>query len=124
MSTDNASTTSQVVVLTNENPDFMINSLRDELDGLKHLLRKETKAAILVLAKLMKSTDEKIQITAATKLLDYQINVAQQISTDSLNRLIASARLITGPKRLVAVEDEKEKKPRPIVNFNDIQQIG
>lgn len=90
---------------------------------LKRLLRdvaRQSKNAVEALVKLLDSKDEKIQLTAAKALLELQVNVADKINSDQLNRLIAEMKLNgAGTKRLVNAEQEN----RPLVDFSTIREI-
>lgn len=118
-------TDSQPTVLVMQ-PDAT-NFLDSPVD-LKKLLRavsKESAKAIDVLVKLLESKDEKTRLTAATKLLDFQVQVADKISTDQMNRLIAQVKMraMGGPQKLVPLEDGGDKPQKPLVDFGTVREI-
>lgn len=75
------------------------------LSKLLKSLTAESQDAVDVLVALTKSTDEKIKLAAATKLLEFQESVAKSIENDALMRVMANAKY-GGPKELAEGEDE------------------
>lgn len=114
---------SLVVVTQEENPSFLQSEIQ-----LKTLLRQITgasKQAIKVLLECLKSNDEKVRLQAATKILEYQVQVADKVNQDQLQRLIAEIKFNRGPQgKLVPLEDgDKPARVRPVVDFNKIQDV-
>ena len=119
MSNHDGSTTSVVVVMQEEAPSFLTNSV--DLKKLHTDIKRHTKAAIEALVSMLDSTDQKIKLTAATKLLEFQVAVAKELSSDQMQRLIAEVKLVKNPKsNLVPVEDHKS---RPLVDFTTIRSV-
>jgi len=113
---------SVVVVTQEENPSFLTDNI--DLKKLHKELSKVSKEAIDVLLACLKSQDERLRMSAATKLLEFQVTVSKEINTDQMQRLIAEIKLNHGPKgRLTPLDGEEEEKPRPIVDFSNIRSI-
>lgn len=113
-------TTPTVMVVQPDAPSFLANTV-----DLKRLLRavsRESAKAIDVLVKLLESKDEKTRLTAATKLLEFQVQVADKISTDQMQRLIAQVKLqgVTQGK-LVPVDGQQPN--RPLVDFATVREV-
>lgn len=79
-------------------------------------LTAESENAIEILVGLMtaKDTDDKTKLAAASKLLDLQRQVAQDINQDELQRLIANVKF-GGPKQLEVDDDDT-----PDVDFTQV----
>lgn len=79
-------------------------------------LTKESEDAIEVILKIMndKEVDDKTRLAAASKLLDLQRQVAQDINQDELQRLIANVKF-GGPKQLEVDDDDT-----PDVDFTQV----
>ena len=119
MSNHDSSTTSVVVVMQEEAQSFLTNSV--DLKKLHTDIKRHSKAAIDALVSMLDSTDPKIKLTAATKLLEFQVSVAKELSSDQMQRLIAEVKLVKSPKsNLVPVEDQKA---RPLVDFTTIRSV-
>jgi hypothetical protein len=119
MSNHDSSTASVVVVMQEEAPSFLTNSV--DLKKLHTDIKRHSKAAIDALVSMLDSTDPKIKLTAATKLLEFQVSVAKELSSDQMQRLIAEVKLVKSPKsNLVPVEDQKA---RPLVDFTTIRSV-
>ena len=88
-----------------------------DLNKLLKSITKESDNAVEIIVACMKSTEEKMRFNAATKLLDLQVEVAEHINRDQMQRLIANARF-KGPPEL-AVEDDDT----PQIDFNEIQEV-
>lgn len=120
MSEETGSTGSVAVVLQEEVPSF----LKDGLD-LKKLLRdlaKHSSKAVDKLVTLMSNDDPKIALQAARTLVEMQVQVAKDINSDQLQRLIAQAKLGSGQKQLIPVSGEGNED-RPVVDFTTIREI-
>lgn len=122
---DNNGSTLNLVVETQEEP--LPSFLAEKID-LKRLAREIGKAsgtAVEVLVKLLESKDEKVRLQAATKLVELQVQVQKEISSDQMQRLIAEIKLVRGggKKTLVQVGDGTGGKKPPIVDFSQIRQL-
>lgn len=121
MKENNGSTVNLVVETQPELPSF----LDDKLD-LKRLARDITRhssAAVDALVALLGSKDEKIRLSAATKLVEFQVQIAKEISADQMQRLIAEIKLVRAPKQKL-VEADSPGQNRPLVDFGTIRQIS
>lgn len=119
MSNQEGSTSSSVVVeLQQEQHSFLTGAV-----DLKRLMRdvsRQSKPAVEALTKLLESKDEKIRLTAATKLLELHVSVAKEINTDHIQRLIAEIKYNRGgAKALIEVDND-----RPLVDFSTIREVG
>lgn len=122
MSEQTVATDSVVVTYTEEVPSFLDNSVK--LDKLLRELVKHGKKAVEVLVEVLDSekVDLKTKMAAATKLLEFQVSVAKEVSTDQLQRLIAEVKLVKNPsKRLVPGEEHGQNTP--LVDFVNIRKI-
>lgn len=118
------STGSVAVVLQEENPSFLVGGL--DLKKLLRDLSKHSKTAIDKIVVLMESKDEKVALAAAKTLLEMQTQVAKDMNTDQLQRLIAQVKLnLGGGKRLIPLkgEEEDEENRKPVVDFTTIQAV-
>lgn len=110
------------VTLAVETPDFMTSVL--DLKKLLRDLSKHSKTAIEKLAVLIASQDERIALSAVRTLLEMQTQIAKDINTDQLQRLIAQVKLNGGVKRLLPVDKEDEEQDdRPTVDFTNIRVV-
>lgn len=113
------------VLVVETKPD--IPSFLDDKVNLKKLAQTISTAsskAVAVLLTLLDSKDERVRLQAATKLVEFQIQVAKEISSDQMQRLIAEIKLVRAPtKKLVGVDDPDSPR-KPIVDFSTIRQIN
>lgn len=119
---DNKNGSTQLVVAVEERELSFLDSSVD----LKAVARKLTSAsskAVEVLLKCLESNDEKLRLQAATKLLEFQITVAKEISHDQMQRLIAEFKLARGGKTKL-VDAENGGKKKPVVDFANIRKIS
>jgi len=110
---------SQLLVIKDD-----ISFTQDEIK-LKKLLKALDKAsieAVDVLLKCMHSEDEKIRLTAATKLLDFHIDVTEKINADKIQRMVAELKLVKGGSNGRLVESDEGSK-RPIVDFTTVRTL-
>lgn len=122
MSDNNASAATVDVYVPAENklPSF----LTDTID-LKRLLKNvasHSKPAIEALVACLASKDEKIRLTAASKLLEFQVQIAKEINADQMQRLIAEVKL-SGRAGSKTTTDLVPEDRRPIVDFTTIREI-
>ena len=112
--------TTQVVLDVEQQPVSFLTGAID-LGRLLRDLKRQQAPAVQALVKLLDSKDEKIRLTAAKALLELSVQVAKEINSDALNRMIAEVKL-TGrsSKRLVEVEDDS----KPLVDFTQIREVG
>ncbi len=87
---------------------------KHESAALLKILSKSTQEAVDALEKLLKSQDEKIVLGAAKAVIELQRDLANDINTDDLQRLIANVKY-GGPKEL-------EEDDTPSIDFSNIQQ--
>ena len=91
-----------------------------QLKALSRELGKASKDAVAVLVKMLNSPDTRLQMQAAIKLLEFDIDVKRSISTDQIQRIIAEIKVGGGTKTL-ELEDAGKKKP--MVDFATIRSI-
>jgi hypothetical protein len=122
---ENKGSTVMVVETQTALPSF----LDDKLD-LKKVARDISKAsskAVEVLLKLLESKDEKVRLTAATKLVEFQVQIAKEVSNDQLQRLVAEIKLVRGAgrtKNLVPLQDGgKRENTTPVIDFSRVLEI-
>lgn len=117
MGANMSNNSSQMLVIENE-----ISFTQDEIK-LKKLLKALDKAsveAVEVLLKCMHSQDEKIRLTAATKLLDFHIDVTEKINADKIQRMVAEIKLVKSTNgSLVPIDESK----RPVVDFTTVRTL-
>lgn len=106
-------------VVQENNPSFLDDEV--QLKKLARELSKASKDAVDVLLSLLTSKDERVRMTAATKLIEFDIDVKKAISNDQMQRLIAEIKLNrqSTTKQLTAEEENK----RPIVDFSTIRTV-
>lgn len=88
------------------------------LKKLLNSLTKESEDAVEVILAIMNDdkADDKTRLAAASKLLDLQRQVAQDINQDELQRLIANVKF-GGPKELETDDDT------PAIDFSVVQDV-
>lgn len=125
MTEKEGSTVNLVVETQPQLPSFL-----DDRVDLKRLARdigRNSSKAVDVLVTLLGSTDEKVRLEAAKKLIEFQVAVAKEISADQMQRLIAEIKLVRQPKQklIPAGEggDDGEKQNKPVVDFHTIRVI-
>lgn len=115
---DSGSTT---VALQVKRVSFLDDSVK--LKVLSRELSKSSKDAIDVLVEMLGSPDMRLRFQAATKLLEFDIDVKKAISSDQIQRVIAEIKLNgAGGSKSLELEDNKPK--RPLVDFGTIRQIS
>jgi HEAT repeat protein len=118
---NNQGSTVPLVVETQLEP---VSFLDDKID-LKKLARdisKATSKAVEVLLELLDSKDERVKLQAATKLVEFHVQVQKEISSDQLQRLIAEIKVAQSSRKLV--DANNPDKQRPVVDFSTIRKIG
>lgn len=118
---NNQGSTVPLVVETQLEP---VSFLDDKID-LKKLARdisKATSKAVEVLLGLLDSKDERVKLQAATKLVEFHVQVQKEISSDQLQRLIAEIKVAQSSRKLV--DANNPDKQRPVVDFSTIRKIG
>lgn len=121
MNNNEGSTVSLVVETQSDLPSF----LDDKLD-LKKLAREIGKAsskAVEVLMALLDSKDERVRLEAAKKLVEFQVQIAKDMSADQMQRLIAEIKLVRAAKTAKTVEANEDGPKRPLVDFATIRKI-
>lgn len=89
-----------------------------DLNKFLRSLTKESENVVETLVELLKHTDPKIRLTAASKLGDFLTTVAEIVDKDNLQRLLLESK---NPERgrNLALEDDDT----PQINFDQIQDI-
>lgn len=118
MSDKSGSTASGVVEFVPEQQSFMVTPV--DLKSLLRRIDRQSRHAVEALVKLLDSKDEKIRLTAATKLLEFQVSIAKEINTDQLQRMIAEIRNNPGASNKLVPNDQKN---RPLVDFTTIREV-
>lgn len=90
---------------------------RHENAALLKLLTRESQDAVNTLSKLMGSQDEKIKLEAAKAVIKFQQDLANDINTDDLQRLISQVKY-GGPQQLDVEEDDT-----PSLDFSTVQPV-
>lgn len=117
---ENGSVTASIV--TTKEQSFLDDKLK--LDKLLRSLDKASKAAVAALESALTSTDEKIRVAAADKLLAFYVATAKEVNNDQIQRLIAELKLNGGRgKRLVELPNGDTKPNRPLVDFQTIREV-
>jgi HEAT repeat protein len=119
--TENKGSVTVTAVMQPDSQSFLKDEL--QLKKLSKELSKATKEAIEVLVKLLESTDEKVRMQAATKLLEFDIDVKKALSTDQMQRLIAEIKLNGGGTKKLELDDESGGKQKVVVDFSNIRSI-
>lgn len=122
MDNKNNGSVTVTVALQEKKQSFLADEV--QLKQMGKSLSKASKTAIDVLVQMLDSQDEKTRMTAAIKLVEFDIDVKKAISADQMQRLIAEVKLNgSGGSKTLEIE-EAERKKRPIVDFSNIRAIG
>lgn len=101
------------------------NSFLDDRLNLDKMLRavseKQAKAIKTLVEIIDTSKSEEMRYKAAVKLLDLQVLLAEKMSTDQINRLIAEFKFTNNPTGNVV--DLPGSKNTPLVDFTTVQQV-
>lgn len=119
MNEDKGSTVSLVVETQPDLPSFLDDKI--DLKKLAREISKATSTAVDVLMKLLDSKDERVRLEAAKKLVEFQVQIAKEISADQMQRLIAEIKLVRAPTQKLVPADEGKK--RPLVDFSTIREV-
>jgi hypothetical protein len=92
---------------------------KHELSAILKKLTAESEGAVEKLVFLMmKSGDEKLQLLAASKILDMQREIARDINNDQLQRIIGNVKF-GGPRQLSTEEEDD----MPQIDFSQVQDV-
>ena len=98
-------------------PKFIKN--RSDLDRLLRLLNRESESAVKKLITLMEKTqDEKLAMTCAKALLEFQITVSEANEKRELTRMIAAVKFPVGQLGGSAADDDDT----PLLDFDTISE--
>lgn len=126
MSDETGSTVTLVVETQPDLPSFLDNKV--DLKRLAREIGRASGRALEVLMALLNSTDERVRLEAAKKLIEFQVSVAKEISNDQMQRLIAEIKLVRQPKQKLIPAGEGEggeaQTNKPVVDFHTIRTIG
>lgn len=86
-----------------------------DLTKLLRSLNKESDDVVEILVELTKSQDEKIKLAAASKLVDLQVEVAELINKDGLQRLLLESKNTNAARGLAPEDDDT-----PQIDFTTI----
>lgn len=92
-----------------------------QLKALSRELGKASKDAVAVLVKMLQSPDVRLQMQAAVKLLEFDIDVKKSVSSDQIQRVIAEIKMNGPGTKTLELEDGGKKKP--MVDFATIRSI-
>lgn len=101
------------------------HSFLTETIDLKKLAKKLTtnvNSAVDVLVGFLESKDDRLKMQAATKLLEFHVSVAKEISADQMQRLIAEIKVAKGSKTQKLI-DAENGKTKPVVDFTTIRAL-
>jgi hypothetical protein len=123
MDDEDSGSTVNLVVATQGSSSFLTDSV--ELKDVAKKLSKASKTAVEILSKCLESKDERVRMQAATKLLEFHVTVAKEISHDQMQRLIAEIKVARAPgNKLIGADYPGDDKKKPIVDFTTIRQIN
>jgi HEAT repeat protein len=120
MSDNNSGSVVVTAVMQHPTQSFLDDKI--DLKKLSKDLSKASKEAVEVLLKLLESKDERVRMTAATKLLEFDIDVKKIVSQDQMQRLIAELKLNRAANVKTIGVDEDEKQ-RPLVDFYTVREV-
>lgn len=127
MSNENGSVSVHVTTQAT-NPSFLSDSTA--LSQLKKLLKdfnKNSSKALEALIGVMETTkDEKLKAQCAKDILQMTVQLAKEVNTDQMQRLIAEIKFNRGPQgKLVQLEDDKDEDEKlpPKVDFSVIKVV-
>lgn len=121
MNNNEGSAVTLVVETQPELPSFLDDKI--DLKRLAREISKSTSKAVEVLVGLLESKDERVRLQAATKLVEYQVQVQKEISADQMQRLIAEIKLLRAPTKKLVEADNPGGANRPVVDFSTIRKI-
>jgi len=108
-----------VDLVREQTPSFLADSV--DLKATARLLKAASKPAVDALLACLESSDERIKLSAASKLLEYGVDVAKAVSQDQLQRLVAEIKLKHNPTNRL-IEDNKPTNT-VLVDFSTIREI-
>jgi predicted oxidoreductase len=117
-----------VITVQEENPSFLNDKDKIDLYKLLKKLDKASLEALENLVKIMETTqDEKLRAQVSKDIIRFKIDVAKEINTDQMQRLIAEIKLNRGPQgKLIPLEgasDTEDQIKRPIVDFSKVHSL-
>lgn len=107
-------------------PAGKLTFIRDshELSNTFKSLAKANRAAIRKLNALSRSSDERIALDAAKSIVDLNLKVATEINKDALQRTLLEIKNNQASQVKQIGNDKQEGILKPLVNFNDIQDVS
>ena len=104
-------------------PAGKLRFIRDkhELSNTLKYLAKANRASIRKLNALSRSQDERIALDAARTIVDLNLKIATEINKDALQRTLLEIKHTQQQQGIKQIEDDGRIKP--LVNFNEIQEI-
>lgn len=121
MSDNTSGSVAVTVVMQDTTQSFMDDKI--DLKKLSKELTKASKEAVEVLLKLLESKDERVRMAAATKLLEFDIDVKKIVSQDQMQRLIAELRLNRAANKVKTIGVDEDEKQRPLVDFYTVREV-
>lgn len=106
-------------------PAGKLTFIRDghELSNTLKYLAKANRASIRKLNALSRSSDERIALDAAKTIVDLNLKIATEINKDALQRTLLEIKHNQQQAGIRHIEDEEGRSLKPLVNFNEIQEI-
>ncbi len=107
-------------------PAGKLTFVRDghELSSALKYLTKASKMALVRLKAATRSEDERIALDASKSILDFHVKIATEINKDALQRTLLEIKHNQTQQGIKQVGHEEETQRRPLVNFNDIQDVS
>ena len=96
-----------------------------ELKRVMLSLTKASEAASDFLQAVMKDecVDPKIRVDAAKAIISLGIAASKEHSADTLVRLVAQYKMQNPQQTKLLVDDNKQERPKPIVDFSSIRSV-
>ena len=113
---------SKPVVVKDKPMTFIKES--NELTKLLKRLERASEKAVDVIENIMEtSKDEKVQMAAATKLLEFQVATSKEINTQNMQNMIAEIKLNRDGGGLKGIGHGDASDNVPLVDFGTIKTI-
>lgn len=106
-------------------PAGKLTFIRDghELSNTLKYLAKANRASIRKLNALSRSSDERIALDAAKTIVDLNLKIATEINKDALQRTLLEIKHNQMQQGIKQIDSEDGGRIKPLVNFNEIQEI-
>jgi hypothetical protein len=111
-----------ILKIVEEVPTFI--KRKHELEDVHKQIHKGSKEAVALLVSAMNNLQLTIDVRlrCAKDLIQFDMSMADQISKDTMNRLIAEIKVNpNGPARNLSIEDDEPQTP--VLDFSTIREI-